>query len=161
MKPPPTILVVDDHSINRKLIKAVLSDGEYRVLEAADGSEGLAKARIELPDLVITDILMPAMDGFEFVRQLRVDSSTAQTRVIFYTATYLEDEARQLAKACGVSHLILKPAERQEILDTVQAALEMKESAPSPNLTESFDREHLRLMTNKLLHKVDDLEETN
>jgi len=119
----PTILVVDDHPTNRKLIKAVLGYEFYRVLEASDGSEGLAKARIEHPDLVITDILMPTMDGFEFVRQLRADASLAQTRVIFYTATFLEGEARQLANACGVSHLILKPAEPQEILSTVHAAL--------------------------------------
>ena len=156
-----TILIVDDHSSNRELIKTVLSCRAYRVLEAADGSEGLATARIEHPDLVITDILMPTMDGFEFVRQLRADASLAQTRVIFYTATYLESEARQLAKACGVSHLILKPAEPKEILNTVHAALHLKEPAPLCNLTAAFDREHLRLMTNKLSHKVDDLEETN
>lgn len=157
----PTILVVDDHPTNRKLIKTVLGYESYRVLEASDGSEALAKARIEHPDLVITDILMPTMDGFEFVRQLRADASLAQTRVIFYTATFLEHEARQLAEACGVSHVILKPAERQEILSTVQAALHLKEPAPSYNLSAAFDREHLRLMTNKLSDKVDELEEIN
>ena len=156
-----TILIVDDHLTNRKLVKAVLGHKTYRVLEAADGAEGLAKARIEHPDLVITDILMPTMDGFEFVRQLRADVSLAQTRVIFYTATYLEGEARQLAKACGVSHLILKPAEPDEILTTVHAALHLKEPAPACNLTDAFDRDHLRLMTNKLSHKVNELEEAN
>jgi diguanylate cyclase (GGDEF)-like protein len=156
-----TILVVDDHSANRKLIKAVLGDEAYRVLEASDGSEGLAKARVEHPDLIITDVLMPTMDGFEFVRQLRADASLAQTPVIFYTATYLESEARQLAHACGVTHLILKPAEPQEILSTVHAALDLKEPAPSYDLAEDFDREHLRIITNKLLHKVDELEEIN
>jgi len=157
----PTILVVDDQPTNRKLIKTVLGYESYRVLEASDGSEGLAKTRIEHPDLVITDILMPTMDGFEFVRQLRADASLAQTRVIFYTATFLEGEARQLAKACGVSHLILKPAEPQEILSAVHAALHLKEPAPSYNLSAAFDREHLRLMTNKLSDKVDELEEIN
>lgn len=157
----PTILVVDDQPTNRKLIKTVLGYESYRVLEASDGFEGLAKTRIEHPDLVITDILMPTMDGFEFVRQLRADASLAQTRVIFYTATFLEGEARQLAKACGVSHLILKPAEPQEILSAVHAALHLKEPAPSYNLSAAFDREHLRLMTDKLSDKVDELEEIN
>ncbi|HWH76635.1 MAG TPA: response regulator, partial [Candidatus Binatus sp.] len=156
-----TILVVDDHSTNRKLIKAVLDSEAYHILEAADGSEALVKARFEHPDLVITDILMPTMDGFEFVRQLRADASLTQTRVIFYTATYMEVEARQLADACGVSHVILKPAEPQEILDTVHAALDLIQPVPAYNLTDAFDREHMRLLTNKLAHKVDDLEETN
>ena len=156
-----TILIVDDHSTNRKLIKAVLDYEAHHVLEASDGSEGLVTARVEHPDLVITDVLMPTMDGFEFVRQMRADASLAQTPVIFYTATYLESESRQLAEACGVSHLILKPAEPQEILNTVHAALDLKAPALSYHLTEDFDREHLRVMTNKLLHKVDDLEETN
>src|SRR6266540_2859069 len=74
---------------------------------------------------------------------------------------FLEGEARQLAKACGVSHLILKPAEPQEILSAVHAVLHLKEPAPSYNLSAAFDREHLRLMTNKLSDKVDELEEIN
>ncbi len=156
-----TILVIDDHPDNRKLIKTVLRHEAYRVLEASDGSEALIIARREHPDLVITDILMPTMDGFEFVRQLRDDASLAQTRVVFYTATYLESAARQLAEACGVSHVILKPAEPQEILDTVHAALLLKEPLPSYHFTEAFDREHLRLMANKLSHNVDKLEEAN
>jgi diguanylate cyclase (GGDEF)-like protein len=157
----PTVLVVDDHWANRKLIKVVLGSERYRVIEATDGSEGLTTARLEHPDLVITDIVMPAMDGFEFVRQLRIDDSTAQTRVIFYTATYLENEARQLASSCGVSQVILKPAAPEEILTAVRTALEQESALPSPALSVSFERDHLRLMTDKLSDKIDDLEKTN
>ncbi len=156
-----TVLIVDDHSTNRDLIKTVLGYDAHAVIEASDGVEGLARARDAHPDLVITDVLMPAMDGFEFCRQLRTDESLAHTPVIFYTATYLEHEARELAQACGVSHFLLKPAEPQEILSTVRAALEANEPAPAADLTEAFGREHLRVMTNKLARKVDDLEETN
>jgi CheY-like chemotaxis protein len=65
------ILVVDDHAINRKLLVTLLESEGYLTAAAADGSDGLAAARRERPQLVISDILMPTMDGYEFVRRLR------------------------------------------------------------------------------------------
>lgn len=155
------ILVADDQPLNRKLIKIVLERAAHVVLEASDGVDALAVARRERPDLVITDVLMPASDGFEFVRQLRAEPSLAGTRVIFYTATYLEDEARRLAQSCGVSHIIFKPARANEIIEAVNDALGAAPSAPAADLKETFDREHLQLLTNKLAHKVDELQQTN
>jgi diguanylate cyclase (GGDEF)-like protein len=157
------ILVVDDHPTNRRLLKAVLACKDYGVLEASDGAEGLALARAQRPNLIIADILMPSMDGFEFVRQLRADASVAETPVLFYTANYLEDEARQLALACGVTDVIVKPADPQHILNTVQTALAANKPAAAyqRHWTENFDRAHLRLMTNKLSQKIEELEETN
>ena len=64
-----TILIVDDLSANRDVLVTLLRYQGHRLLEAADGRDGLAAARAEHPDLVITDVLMPMMDGFEFVRQ--------------------------------------------------------------------------------------------
>ncbi|HZA55528.1 MAG TPA: EAL domain-containing protein [Candidatus Udaeobacter sp.] len=158
-----TILVVDDQPTNRRFIKAVLACKDYHVLEASDGAEGLELARAQRPHLIIADILMPTMDGFEFVRQVRADASVAETRVLFCTATYLEGEARQLALACGVTDVIVKPADPQHILNTVQAALAAGKPEPAYryNWTDEFDREHLRLMTNKLSQKIEELEETN
>src|SRR6185295_4450998 len=113
------------------------------------------------PDLVIVDILMPEMDGFEFVRQLRADPSIALTRVVFYTATYLEAETRELARACGVEHVIVKPAEPHVIFDIVRAVLDIDEPAPMPPLASEFDREHGRLLLDKLSQKVNELEALN
>src|SRR5690242_8083988 len=106
-----TVLVVDDVPINRDFLKTILGYADHRVLEAADGAEGLEKTRAERPDLVIADILMPTMDGFEFVRQLRADPAIASSTVIFYTAAYHEHEARKLASDCGVFHILTKPCE--------------------------------------------------
>src|SRR2546423_716709 len=98
-----TILVVDDLADNRELLLRVLQKSNHRLLQASDGAEGLRVVRQEHPDLVIADILMPTMDGYEFVRQLRQDPSIAQTRVIFYSSAYHQREATDLAKSCGVS----------------------------------------------------------
>jgi PAS domain S-box-containing protein len=156
-----TILIIDDRPTNRDVLRTILGYKNHRILEACDGQEGLEIARAERPDLVIADILMPRMDGYEMVRSLRADPTIAHTRVIFYTATYLKSEALKLAQACGVSHLIIKPSDPQDILDTV--ALALSESAPpaAPELNDTFDREHLRLMTDKLAQKVQELEDSN
>src|SRR3989442_4869554 len=126
-----TILVVDDHATNRQVLTALLGYGGHRLLEAGDGLEALERVRAEKPDLVISDILMPTMDGIEFVQHLHADPGLAQTPVIFYTATYRLHEARAFAQLCGVSHVLSKPAEPPEILRVVNGALGSK-GAPVP-----------------------------
>ena len=90
-----TILIVDDRPANREFLMTLLGYGGHRLLQAADGAEALATARAERPDLVIADILMPTMDGYEFVRQLRADPAIARTPVVFCTAHYHEGEAQE------------------------------------------------------------------
>lgn len=156
-----TILIVDDQPSNRRLVATVVRYAGHRTLEAADGAVALELVRQELPDLVVCDLLMPVMDGYEFVRQLRQEDSTANTRVIFYTATYLEDKARALAAACGVQHLLFKPSEPEVILQTIAQALQQQEPQFSRPDTIDFDREHLRLLSDKLVLKVEELESAN
>src|SRR4029079_3249552 len=155
-----TILVVDDQTTNREFLVTLLGYHNHQLLEAADGAEALAAARADHPDLVITDVLMPTMDGYAFVRHLRADPTLAHTPVIFYTAAYLEREARALAGECGVEYILAKPTEVPIILHTVAAALGMASgrSPPREGLPpDTFDREHLRLLTDKLSHKVNEL----
>jgi PAS domain S-box-containing protein len=118
-----TILVVDDRQTNREFLSTLLGYQNHRVVEAVDGADALSLALAERPDLVITDILMPTMDGYEFVRRLRADPDTAAIPVIFHTAHYLDREARALARASGVSHIVYKPTEPQALLLAVDAAL--------------------------------------
>jgi len=156
-----TILVVDDEPVNRELLATVLGYEGHAVLQAGDGAEALDIVRSNHPALVISDILMPTMDGYEFVRQLRRDPAIAHTRVMFWTANYFEREARGLATACGVHHVLTKPCEPETILTTVSAALGVRtRAAPVPDPA-GFDREHLRLMTDKLSAKVRELEATH
>jgi putative two-component system response regulator len=152
-----TILIIDDQPTIREYLVTLLGYGGHRLLQAADGAEALVTARAEHPDLVIADILMPTMDGYEFVRQLRATSEIAQTPVIFHTATYLEREANALARECGVLHLLSKPCMPDVVLRTVNAALS-SQSFDAPVPRPAFNHQHLRLLTNKLYQKVTELE---
>ena len=155
------ILVVDDQVENRLLVVTLIDSLGHQALEAPDGVEALALVRAERPDLVISDILMPSMDGYEFVRQLRADATLAATEVIFYSAHYREREARNLAKACGVSHVLVKPCEPQDILLAINQALaHVAQPTASPD-AQIFSSQHLRLMTDTLSEKVLELEAAN
>jgi len=155
-----TILVVDDRPVNREFLRTLLGYRGDRVLEASDGAEALRLIKAEPPDLVISDILMPTMDGYEFVRQMRNDPASANIPVIFSTAHYLDREAKALADACGVSHIIYKPGEPEMILRTVD---EVSGGCPQPTneVMEEFDREHVRVLTDRLSRRTDDLRRVN
>ncbi len=153
-----SILVVDDRAINRELVVELIEFRGYVALQAADGEEALAIVRDAKPQLVIADVLMPRMDGFEFVRQLRADAAIAQTRVVFYTAAYVEPEARRLAKTCGVLRMLPKPSEPEEILAAIDEELNLAPVAPMALHIEQFEDAHLRLLTDKLAERVAELE---
>ncbi|WP_229509176.1 EAL domain-containing protein [Massilia sp. CCM 8734] len=124
-----TILIVDDRPSNRRYLSALLGHTGHRLLEAYDGAHALAQVRAERPDLIITDILMPAMDGYEFVQQLRADPELAATRVIFYSAIYAVSETMALARSCGVSRVLAKPADPEDILAAVHGELGLAHQA--------------------------------
>lgn len=152
-----TILVVDDRKVNRELIGTILGYKGHEVLEAGDGAEALALIETIRPDLVISDILMPTMDGYEFVRRLRSDTATAGIPVIFSTAHFLDREAKALAENCGVKQIIYKPAGPETVLAEVDAAFGLC-AQPIENVeVKEFDREHLRLLSNKLTQQSEDL----
>jgi diguanylate cyclase (GGDEF)-like protein/PAS domain S-box-containing protein len=127
-----TILIVDDHVLNREFLRTLLGYGGYRLLEAADGIEGLEVVRRERPDLIISDIMMPNMDGYQFVTQLRLDPDLADVPVIFYTATYREREALDMAAACAVPWVLPKPSEPDVILRAVREALDSRAPRQAP-----------------------------
>ncbi len=158
-----TILIVDDLATNREVLTTVLRHHRHRPLEAEDGRQALALARLERPDLIITDVLMPVMDGYEFVRQLRLDDGTRATPVVFYTAHYGEPEDRALARAAGVKWILAKPADSHALMDVVDRVLAgqtepgMATDDQAPSVAAAFDREHRRLLTDKLSVKTADL----
>lgn len=158
-----TILIVDDLPVNRELLVEILRHESHRLLEASDGREALECVRRESPDVVLTDILMPTMDGYEFVRQLRSDEAIAATPVIFTSAHYLEREARALANRCGISHILPKPLEPEAVLAAVANVVgtnttDVVEAAQNFS---DFDPAHIRLLTDKLSATEAQLQATN
>src|ERR1700741_3488153 len=97
------VLDVDENLENREPVSTLILHAGHRPLVAADGAEALEVVRRERPELVISDILMPTMDGYELVREIRNDPAVAKTKVVFYTAHYHQREARALADSCGVA----------------------------------------------------------
>src|SRR5258706_1029556 len=115
--------VVADRPTNRQFLTTLVGYGGHRMLEAEDGERALEAVRAERPALIITDILMPKMDGYEFVQRLRADPELAATPVIFYTATYSSPQAEALARSCGVRTVLAKPCEPQVMLAAVNREL--------------------------------------
>jgi signal transduction histidine kinase/CheY-like chemotaxis protein len=159
-----TILIVDDIALNRDLLTTLLRCKGHALLEAEDGAQALKVARAGKPDVVIADILMPGMDGFEFVRQLGEEPETSAAEVIFCTANYDPDQERALARDYGVRYLLTKPAEPQEILETVEAALAAPRTGPASAPAadaEVFDQGYVRALTDQLAVKAEALQTTN
>lgn len=117
------ILVIDDGDITRNILRNILLSEGYDVVVAGDGEDGLVKAKSEHPSLVITDVLMPGLDGFQFLRKMRGDDTLKDVPVIFYTGSYLDKKDQELAHKIGVSRYMIKPAEAPEIIRTVKEVL--------------------------------------
>lgn len=150
-----TILIVDDRPVDRQFMVTLLGYAGHRPLEAADGEQALQIAHAERPGLIITDVLMPTMDGFTFVRQLREDPALKRTPVIFYSASYLESQARKLADACGVKYVLLKPSEPQVILDTVSRALGSEPPSMAEMERADFQQQTFQLVAGELWERLD------
>jgi diguanylate cyclase (GGDEF)-like protein len=156
-----TILIVDTNPTDRRLYITLLSNFGHRLLEADDGLQALERARAEIPDLIITDILMPNMDGFTLVRRLRAEPLLMGMPVIFHTANYDVSEIHKLARASGIQHILRKPAEPQEILRAVNEALKKPTTPSRLPQTGQLQREHLQLLADKLYQKNMELEKAN
>jgi diguanylate cyclase (GGDEF)-like protein len=156
-----TILIVDTNPSDRKSNMTLLGHFGHRMLEASDGAEALELARTELPDLIITDIIMPNLDGFTLVRRLRAEPLLAGVPVIFQTANYAVSEIRKLATASGIQHILAKPAEPHEILRVVGEATKRPTSPSRLPQTGQLQREHLQVLADKLYQKVAELEKAN
>lgn len=116
---PRTILIVDDHTSVRVLIKDYLTAQGYRVVAAADGREALMVARAERPDLILLDVMMPNLDGFEFMRLYRRDQTTP---VILLTARVAETD-KVVGLELGADDYVTKPFGMQELVARIRAVL--------------------------------------
>jgi DNA-binding response OmpR family regulator len=124
-----TILVVDDTASVRTLLQDYLSQQGYRVITATNGQDAIYEARRSNPDAILLDIMMPKMDGFEFLRQYRREK---QTPVIVITAKEEETDA-VLGLELGADDYVIKPFRMRELTSRVRAVLRRQEAASDPN----------------------------
>jgi signal transduction histidine kinase/DNA-binding NarL/FixJ family response regulator len=119
------ILLVDDRWENLSVIKNLLEPIGFEIIEAVNGQEGLEKAHIFQPDLVITDLAMPVMNGFEMVKQMR-ESETLKDKIILASSASVFEFHRQEARAAGCNDFIPKPVQAEEMLYQVQHYLQLE-----------------------------------
>ncbi|WP_328467802.1 response regulator [Actinoplanes sp. NBC_00393] len=158
-----TVMVVDDVAANRDIVRMLLGYRGHEVIEAHDGADALRLAHVHHPDVVVSDVLMPGIDGLELVHRLRTDPDrqAAQAPVIFYTANYLEPETRPIAEACGVSQVVLRSQDPHTLLDAVDTALANGPvTVEVPAADEAFAQAHLHAVNAKLIEKVRALHDT-
>jgi len=103
-----TILIVEDSELNRRLLEVVLEPHGYRLLTAKDGETGMMLARTEQPDLILMDVLLPGMNGYEATRHLRADPETRRIVIVALTAS-ASGEQKEQALAAGCDGYIPKP----------------------------------------------------
>ena len=158
------ILIVDDIEDSRIYLERGLKSQGYTVMTASDGETALAKAREWKPNIIISDILMPKMDGFELCRKVKSDNTLKRICFVFYTATFVEKEDEKLAMALGASKFIVKPIEPEEFFRTIKAVIDNHNemNLPVPESLNS-DEEKLEQMysvsiSRKLEKKVSELE---
>lgn len=117
----PVVLVIDDEVEIREYLRFILERGGYRVIEAADGNQGLEAFRRHRVDLVITDLVMPNREGVETITELRARHEGV--RIVAMSGATCGDTYLDLVKSLGVRTTLRKPFDRQEVLSAVQAEL--------------------------------------
>ena len=118
----PKILLVEDQEMNRDMLSRRLIKRGYEVIIAVDGAEGLEKARAESPELILMDMSLPVMDGWEATRQLKADESMRSIPVVALTAHAMSTD-REKAFEAGCDAYETKPVELPKLLETIERLL--------------------------------------
>ena len=134
--PKGYLLVVEDIPDILKLLEATLTFKGYRVITARNGEEALAAIERERPALVITDILMPKMDGFSLVHRLRINPDTRNIPVVFLSATYVAPEDKTFALNIGVTRFIEKPVAMDKFVPIIEKILKQGTHTPTEPINE-------------------------
>ncbi len=156
------VLVVDDLAYGLRTLRAIFQSAGYEVSAARDGQEALESVRANRPDFVITDILMPRLDGFQLCRAIKTDPALADIPVVFYTGDYTDAADREFGASLGAAAYLGKPLEPRELLREISRALGHKEAVlkPRAHLRETFATAYAERLAPKLHEKVSALNDT-
>ncbi len=163
----PLILVAEDNSESRYLLDVLLRKNGFETVSAANGREALEMARATPPDLIVSDILMPIMDGFALCKEWKSDDRLGQIPFIFYTATYTEPKDIEFGLSLGADRFLTKPQEVEVLLSVFREVLSgggtAQQFASESSLEEEMEflRHHNETLFRKLEKKMADLEAAN
>ncbi|HEY5118781.1 MAG TPA: response regulator, partial [Anaerolineales bacterium] len=159
------VLIVDDKEENLYLLQSLLQGHNYEVVTAAHGAEALVKARQNPPDLIISDLLMPVMDGYSLLRHWKADERLKAIPFVVYTAIYTDERDERLALDLGADDFILKPTEPEPFIariNNVLAKVKRGELPPvrapiivNPALIKEYDEVLIRKLEQKALQLED------
>jgi PAS domain S-box-containing protein len=161
------ILIVDDHEENRYLLRVMMEGKGYEVEQARNGSEAIVKALMAPPDMVISDILMPSIDGYTLCRIWKADERLKGVPFVFYTATYTDPRDERLALDMGADAFIIKPAEPDEFVRRIESVFapnreHLLASPRNPRFgDETILKQYNEVLVRKLEHKMLELERVN
>ena len=151
------VLIVDDHEDNRYLMRSLFASGGHRVSEAPNGKIALEILAQGDWDLVISDILMPIMDGYELCRQVRTSPSLKSVPFVFYTATYVDDKDEAFALKLGADRFFRKPLDPRVFMENIRQL--MKEISEDPGrarpTVQGSEKEILKLYNERLVNKLE------
>jgi CheY-like chemotaxis protein len=158
---PRPILVVEDVPNVLELIEVTLRFKGYLVVTARNGLEGLEKVEQENPVLIISDILMPKMDGYAFIQKLRENPKTRSIPLVFLSATYVTPEDRKFALSLGAAKFLEKPIDTEEFLLTVAEIMANgAPTMPAPLNNKDFYSGYRERLEHKLRHKNTQIQRT-
>lgn len=159
------ILLVDDRPEDRMLLRVTLEHQKFQISEATDGIEALERLKQDKPDLVISDALMPKMDGFSLLRAMKADPDFTTIPFVFYSATYTSDDEHELATKLGAAAFLTKPLEPATLWQHISEIMEEIKDAP-PQIAQNAEdvstenlEKYASLVASKLERKVHELEE--
>ena len=122
------ILIVEDNDESRYLLESLLKGRGYDVISATNGVEALERLKKERFEMIISDILMPNMDGFRLCRKCKSDDTLRKIPFVFYTATYTDKKDEEFALSLGAEKFIVKPVEPDKFLEILEAVIEEHEA---------------------------------
>lgn len=149
------ILIADDDPLQGKLAAFRLERLGFEAALVSDGAKALASARQRTPDLVLSDIMMPGVDGFQLCLEIRKDPSLRDVPVVLMTSSYIDEEDRLLARQAGASSFVLRTPSLAEIIDAIRATLVTSAPPPRPTIDHAdVEREHTQRVIQQLERQV-------
>ncbi len=150
------VLVVDDHDESRSYLRNLLESHNCSVIEAADGKEGLEKALTDTPDMIISDSLMPKMDGFQMLMEIKRHEGTRDIPFLFYSGNYIGVEDADLALSLGADAYLLKPMAAKDLWRQVRKQMRLVRKDKQEKQEDKTEDDTLRLYGRVVAGKLDE-----